>query len=153
MWWMWWSPAVAADPIVEEVVEIVEDDRELDVKLVFAGREGDPIKVDGWAIGRLPLETKLVEGIHVFEINGPKGRTTVTTRLEANGDAPVTLDLENATPAKASAPTGIRVIGETSMRRNADGSITVPEPEPLPVPKPAPATPDADSSPDDPAPK
>lgn len=138
MLWMWAAVAMA-DPGPD--VEIVKpEDREGTVVLSLPGRDGDVVKCDGWALGALPIETKLVEGVHTFEVAG-KEPFSVTTKLEFEGDTALTLDLSKAVPFDVDAPTGIRVISNSSSSRRLDGSVHVPGVTPT-----TPETPEEDTS-------
>jgi len=125
MWWLLAVPALAADPEPKEEVEIVKPEyREGKVLIRFPGRDGETVRCDGWTIGKLPLETTLLEGVHTFEVTGKKP-FTIATRLTFEDDAPLKLDLSKAVPVDVDAPTGIHVISTTSSRRRADGSVVV----------------------------
>jgi hypothetical protein len=40
------------------------------VRIVWTGREGEPVWIDGWQAGVLPLETEIVSGDHTFRVAG-----------------------------------------------------------------------------------
>ncbi|MEN0061433.1 MAG: hypothetical protein AAGA48_04735 [Myxococcota bacterium] len=127
MWWMWTLTAVA-DPTPE--VEIVKTEyREVKVKIELPGREGDTVRVDGWRLGKLPVETALIEGVHTFEVTGSQDPFKITTKIavpEEKTDL-LTLDLSKAEKVVVAATTGIQVIGKSPQRRTEDGAVVLQE--------------------------
>ncbi len=140
MWWMWLVPAVATDPATEEIEVVKPEYREGAVALTFPGREGETVKCDGWTLGTLPLETRLLEGVRAFQVSG-KEPFSVTTKIVFEGDETLALDLSKAVPVDVAAPSGIRVISTSTSRRREDGSI-VTEPDEKPDPEKAKASPE-----------
>jgi hypothetical protein len=65
---------------------------------VLAGREGDQVYVDEWNAGALPLETQLAGGLHMFRVEGAKGRVTVQKNVEIVPGEVVTVDLAPPPP-------------------------------------------------------
>lgn len=128
MLWIWASVALAEPPALE--VEIVKTEyREGKVQVAFPGREGEAVKCDGWALGPLPVDTMLVEGVHTFEVTG-KEPFSITTELAFEGDDMLVLDLSKAVAIDVDAPTGIRVISTSSSTRRLDGSVVADTDEP-----------------------
>ena len=66
--------------------------------MVYAGREGDPVYIDGWNAGLLPLETTLAGGLHKFRIDGSKGRIEIDRNVEVVPGQVVVLDLAPPPP-------------------------------------------------------
>ncbi|MEO0604540.1 MAG: hypothetical protein AAF211_24105 [Myxococcota bacterium] len=124
MWWMLLTPAMA-DPAVEEIEIVKPEYREGAVSISFPGREGDVVKCDGWNLGTLPVETRLLEGVRSFEVLG-KERFKVTIDLAFEGEETLALDLSKAVSVDVAAPSGIRVISNSANRRRADGSFVMP---------------------------
>lgn len=93
---MWWTMSLAfagppGTPIGGTVkappnVEIVPAVLESSVRLVFAGREGDEVLVDGWPAGPLPVLTQLAEGPHKVRVDGPKGRLELEVWITVTAD-------------------------------------------------------------------
>lgn len=66
------------------------------VHIVLAGREGDPVSIDGWNAGVLPLDTELVAGPHVFRVDGPAGRVQVELHVVLEAGRVAEIDLAAA---------------------------------------------------------
>ena len=81
--------ASSTEPEIIVVPSVVEGM----VRMVYAGREGDPVFVDGWNAGVLPLETQLAGGLHRFRVDGPKGRVESDRNVEVVPGQVVVLDL------------------------------------------------------------
>ncbi|HHO50969.1 MAG TPA: hypothetical protein ENK18_08880, partial [Deltaproteobacteria bacterium] len=65
-----------------ESIEVVHHtERQGKVRIVLAGREGDAVRVDGWVLGTIPLETELVEGLHTLKVEGEAGVVEVKTNI------------------------------------------------------------------------
>ena len=129
----WIATAVAAPPEPPPpapTIEIVGQTQQGQVRLVWPGREGDKLFVDGWEWGVVPVETELAEGEHLFKIEGPKGPTaTIPVMLKLTAGQPTTIDLSN--PPAATGPAV-----------SAVPTVTAPRPAPAdaqPVPAPVPA--------------
>jgi hypothetical protein len=88
------APKPASEPEIVVVPSVVEGM----VRMVYAGREGDAVYVDGWNAGQLPLETQLAGGIHKFRIDGPKGRFEVERNVEVVPGQVVVVDLAPPPP-------------------------------------------------------
>lgn len=115
--WIWMlGVATAGPPDAPQDVEIVYNtERQGKVRIVLAGREGDTIRVDGWVLGTLPLETELVEGLHTFKVEGAAGVVEVKTNLVVS-DEITQLDLAEAVAA-AAAPEMLSVQGDKPQLR------------------------------------
>lgn len=85
---------------------VVVDDPSIEgtVKLVFPGREGDTVYVDGWKIGTLPIETVLAQGLHTFRIEGASGKVTFDLPVSPNPAKLIQLVLAAPAPAPPPAP-------------------------------------------------
>ena len=102
--WLLWAVAIASpstsppgtssDPEIVVVPSVVEGT----VKLVFAGREGDVLYIDGWKAGALPLETTLAGGIHHFRIDGETSRVELDLNVEVVPGQVVVVDLAPPPP-------------------------------------------------------
>lgn len=114
MFYMWAAIAVAAPPPEPEVEIVRESYEEGPVKLTFPGREGDEVSVDGWRLGKLPVETSLLQGIHTFDVKGKAGPFSITTNLQFSETKPLALDLSKAEPADVEVPARIEIIGDSS---------------------------------------
>ncbi len=106
---LWMATARAAEPPPAPppapVIEVVGQTQQGRVKLVFPGREGDKLWVDGWEWGVLPTETELAEGEHEFRVDGPKGeKVTVKLIVPASSANLVTVDLSKPTAAPVITP-------------------------------------------------
>ncbi len=97
MWMLLSGMALAGPPMPpppNPEIEVVRDEpAQGKFRLVYAGREGDALKVDGWPFGNLPVETELAEGLHTFRIDGEAGKVEVSTTLVVQADAVVEIDL------------------------------------------------------------
>lgn len=83
-------------PVTE--IEVVPSVVEGQVRIMFAGREGDRVYIDEWNAGALPLETTLAGGLHVFRVEGPRGPLTVQKIVDVVPGEVVTLDLAPPPP-------------------------------------------------------
>lgn len=59
---------------------------EVPVYVGVAGQEGAVLRVDGELVGPLPVEITLLEGVHVFEVEGPGGTFRVRREVRASSD-------------------------------------------------------------------
>src|SRR5688572_5835375 len=109
-WWL--AVAVLAAPpkpaAPEPEIEVVPHFHQGQVKIVLAGREGDPIYIDDFAFGVLPLTTELTEGPHRFRVDasakGPKVVVDLEVKITANVVADIDLAAKPATAPPAPAP-------------------------------------------------
>lgn len=139
---LWSAVALGAPP--DDDVEIVREKyEEIAVRITFPGREGDMVRCDGWPLGKLPVETELLKGVHTFEVRGTSGTFKLTTELLAPRKGRLALDLSTADPVQVEVPAGIQVIGDSPRR--ADGSVATETAETnkdqAPKTPPAPVTP------------
>jgi hypothetical protein len=93
-------PGTSSEPEIVVVPSVVEGA----VKLVFAGREGDLVYIDGWKAGALPLETTLAGGIHHFRIDGETSRVELDLNVEVVPGQVVVVDLAPPPPPPPQQP-------------------------------------------------
>lgn len=141
MFWLW-SLVAAAQPSNIEVVPQVTQGA---VTFVLAGREGDPLFIDGWKAGVLPLETDIAEGFHELRVEGEQGKVVVARMVALNKSGKTVIDLaeapppvEDVGPAQISAPPPKPEAPPASADRDKPPAQAR-EPEPAPAPTPAPA--------------
>ncbi len=100
-----------------ESIEVVHHtERQGKVRIVLAGREGDAVRVDGWVLGTIPLETELVEGLHTLKVEGEAGVVEVKTNIVV-ADEIVEIDLAAVQPAAIEAPKMLSVQGDNPQLR------------------------------------
>jgi hypothetical protein len=136
----WFAAAVAAPPAPvpapPPTIEIVGQTKQGQVRLVWPGREGDTLFVDGWEWGALPVDTELAEGEHVFQVAGPKGeKASITVMLAVLPGQTTTVDLSRP-PETPAAP--VSAVPAVTMPRPAPADAQ-PTPQPAPAPAPAPS--------------
>ena len=99
LWCVLFTVAAEADPKgpPPQEIEVVRDEPQQGTfRLVYAGREGDTLRVDGWPFGTLPVETELAEGLHTFRIEGAAGKLDISATLVVEADKVVEVDLARA---------------------------------------------------------
>ena len=98
------KPAPGPKPQVVTEIEVVPQFQQGSVKLTMPGRDGDPVYIDGWNAGTLPVETDLAEGPHVFRVEGPAGKHEVSIYVTVAKDKVTMLDLTNPVAAPPPPP-------------------------------------------------
>jgi len=64
------------------------------ITVVLEGRDGDPVFIDNWNAGVLPLTTEIISGHHDFRVEGEEGTHAADGVLVAfDGGASATIDL------------------------------------------------------------
>ena len=99
--WILGAVAIASPPATSESgpeIVVVPSVVEGTVKLVFAGREGDTVYIDGWKAGALPLETTVAGGIHHFRIEDDTSRVELDLNVEVVPGQVVVVDLAPPPP-------------------------------------------------------
>jgi len=64
--------------------------------VVLEGREGDPVYIDNWNAGTLPLTTEIVSGLHDFRVEGEAGTVQAEGVQVAFDRGATTVDLADA---------------------------------------------------------